>query len=167
MATGTTGTVAWVVLVSDDLYSRLAGPQLDAIRNAALADSQDENSVFDAVLPDVAARVRQYIASNPRNRLSQTENSVPPEVKQATIWLVLQEMMARLNIALELRDTQKAAIEQANTDLDRLRNWQKSRDWLLVSQPDDPEGNSAISFSQTTLVSSSCRQMTRDKLRGL
>lgn len=166
MSTGTTGTVAWVLVTSDDLYSRMAGPQFDAVKSAALASSQDETSVFTAVMTDVVARIRQYIASNPRNRLSQTENSVPPELKDQTIWLILQQMMARLNIALDLKDTQKELIRQANEDLDRLRNIQPP--YLLVGNPVDPEGNPAMQLGYpTTVVSSTTRKMTRTTLSAL
>ena len=166
MPTGTTGTVAWVVITADDLYSRMAAAQADALKTAAIASSQDETSVFAAVMPDVVARIRQYIASNPGNRLSETENSVPPECKSMAIWLTLQEMMGRLAIALELRQDQKDLIAQANEDLNRLRN--VNPPFLLISAPDDPEASPAMSAGgPVKIISSTTRRMTRDTLSAL
>lgn len=164
MATGTTGTAAWVVIVIDDLYNRMAAAQADALKTAALAVSQTESSVFDAVMPDVAARIRQYVASNPLNRLSETENSVPPELKWCAVWLTLQEMMARLAIALELTEDQKAEIRQANADLKMLLDVPP----LRVSRPDDPEADPALTAGPyAEVVNYTERKMTRTTLQGL
>ena len=166
--TGITGTVEWVVLTSDDLYNRMAAPQVDAIAAAAVSSGQASSAtaVFDAVMPDVANRVRQYIASNPKNRLSSTDSSVPPELKSTTVWLVLQELMARLAIALELRPDQKAMIEMANKDLDKLREIRYP--WLLISAPVDPEAVPSMQVGpNATVVRSSCRQFTQRSLHAL
>ena len=170
MATGTTGSVAWVVITVDDLYSRLVAGQTDALRNAALGQNQsgsnDSDSVFNAVMPDTVRRIRQYIASNPRNRLSQTENSVPPECKWMTVWLVLQDMIGRLSIALPLNDDQKRQVDSANRDLDRLREIQAP--WLAISTPVDPETDPELSVGvPATVVRADPRTMTKCSLRAL
>jgi hypothetical protein len=157
-----------VVVVSDDLYNRMAAPQVDAIAAAAVSSGQagSATAVFDAVMPDVANRVRQYIASNPKNRLSSTDSSVPPELKSTTVWLVLQELMARLAIALELRPDQLRMIETAESDLNKLRNIQPP--WLLISAPDDPEAEPSMQVGpNATVVRSSCRQFTQHSLHAL
>ena len=164
--TGTTGTVAWVVIAITDLYARMAGPQVDAISSAALNSGQSATSVFNSVMPDVVNRVRQYIASNPKNRLSSTDNSVPPELKGCTVWLVLEEMMARLNIALELADTQKTLIAEANSDLNKLREIRYP--WLLISAPVDPEAVPSMQVGpNATVVRHSHRQFTQRSLHAL
>ena len=164
MATGTTGSVSWVVITIEDCYSRMAAAQLDALKTAAVSDTQPD--VFDTVMPDVVGRIRQFIVSNPRNRLSETENSVPPECKWMAVWLTLQEMMGRLSIALTLTDDQKKQIDQANTDLDKLRKMEMP--WLLVSVPVDPESNPAMMAGPyVEVVSSTVRKMTRSTLQGL
>jgi hypothetical protein len=164
MPTGTTGTTAWVVLVIEDINARMAAPQVVALQSAALATSQVQP--FTAVMPDVVRRVRQYIASNPRNRLSQTENSIPPELKGTTCWLILQEMAARLSIAIKLSDDQKEEIKRANDDLDKLRNIVAP--WLLISQPDDPEENPEIRLSgNATVLRSTTRKVTRESMAAI
>jgi hypothetical protein len=112
------------------------------------------------------ARIRQYIASNPRNQLSQTDNSVPPECKWMTVWLVLQDMIGRLSIAIPLNEDQKRQCVSANTDLDRLRAIVAP--WLAISTPDDPETNPEIGVGvPATVLRANRRQMTRDTLKNL
>ena len=168
--TGTTGTVAWVVIAESDLYSRMAGPQVDAIKTAAINDSQDDgaggSTVFNQIMPDVVTRIRQFIGSNPRNQLSSTENSVPPEAKWMAVWLTLQEMMGRLSIALELTSDQRKQIDKANEDLEKMRLFVPP--WLLVSAPVDPETNPALKAGPyATVIQSDSRMMTRNSLKAL
>lgn len=175
--TGQTGSVAWVVITTDDLYSRLVAGQLDALRNSALgtlmnnpqtgaAQTGGTDDVFNTIMPDTVARIRQYIASNPRNQLSETDNSIPPECKWMTVWLVLQDMVGRLSIAMPLNDDQKRQIDAANKDMDRLRSIQPP--WLAVSTPIDPEPDPSIGVGvPATVISANRRQLTRHSLRAL
>ena len=164
--TGQTGSVAWTVITVDDLYSRLVGAQVDALRNAAVGDNQTGDFVFNDVMPDITARIRQYIASNPRNRLSQTAMSVPPECKWMAVWLTLQDMIGRLSIAIPLNDDQKSQVAAANKDLNLLRSIEAP--WLAISTPVDPEPAPALTVGvPATVVHSDCRQFTRCTLRGL
>ena len=164
--TGQTGSVAWVVITVDDLYSRLVGPQVDALRNASLGDNQTGDFVFNDVMPDVTARIRQYIASNPRNQLSQTAYAVPPECKWMAVWLTLQDMVNRLTIALPLDENQKKQIDRANADLNLLRNL--TPPWLAISTPVDPQPNPELTVGvPATVVHADWRQMTRHSLKGL
>ena len=175
--TGQTGSVTWVVLTTDDIYSRLVGPQVDALRNAALgtlmntpqtgaSQSGGTDDVFNSVMPDTVARIRQYIASNPRNALSQTDNSIPPECKWMAVWLVLQDMIARLSIAIPLNADQQKQVTTANQDLDKLRNIQPP--WLAISTPVDPEPEPSISIGTPAKVVTANRpQLTRCSMRNL
>lgn len=156
----------------DDLYPYIAAPQLEAIRSAALAsanspqDNQSIDDVFAAQMPSAARRIRQYIASNPRNRLSETENSVPPECVQMLVWFTLQDMFVRLSIAMALTQDQKDAIRTCEDDLDKIRSI--TPPWLAISSPVDPEEESELSLGvKATVVRSSCRQMTRTSLHAL
>jgi hypothetical protein len=168
--TGTTGTVAWVTIVPDDLYAHLNAPQADALRNAALSANQTgsdgADSVFYPVMQDNARRIRQYIASNPRNRLSATDYSVPPELKRMLEWFTLRDMLARLSIAIPLNPDQKDAIRNLEDDLDKIRNIQPP--WLLVSRPVDPEASPEIQLgSNATVVRHSHRELSRHSMKAL
>ena len=166
MATGQTGSVAWVVVTVEDLYSRLVGAQMDALRNAALGSNQSGDDVFNAIMPDVVRRIRQYIASNPRNRLSSTDYSVPPECKWMTVWLVLQDMVGRLSIAIPLNEDQKRQVQSANDDLDKLRTIQAP--WLAISNPVDPEPNPELKIGvNAVVVRADPRVYTKCSLRAL
>jgi hypothetical protein len=153
--------------------------QLDALRDAALGGATMTNpqtgdvqqsggldSVFNACMYDMAKKVRQYIASNPRNRLSQTDASVPPELKDMLIWLTLGQMIGRLSIALPLNPDQKARLDDAMKDLDKLRNIEPP--WLAISNPVDPEPNPELTVGvYGTVIHKDCRQATQRSLRAL
>jgi hypothetical protein len=152
---------------------------MDALRDAALeqievSTQQTGNqqqggldTVFYSVMPDVTRRIRQYIASNPRNVLSMTDWSVPPELKWCAVWLTLQDMITRLAIALPLNDDQKMQIEKANDDLEKVRQW-TNRVYLAISNPIDPQSNPELSVGvPATVITSSRRQFTQHSLRGL
>jgi hypothetical protein len=157
------GTVAWVVITADSLYPFLVAPQLDALRTAALKTGQADP--FVSQLPVQSSRVRQSIASNPRNRLSATANSVPPECVWMLCWLMIEALQDRIP-QLKLTDDQKKQIEDAKADMEKLREREDTQ--LLISQPNDPESDPAMAFGPTaTVVESSTRLATRRTLGGL
>src|SRR5438876_9524159 len=129
------GTVPWVVLNSSDLNAFLVAPQLTALRTAALATNQSDP--FDDLLPIHAARVRTHIISNPRNRLSATPNSVPPECVWILCWLMIEALQNRVP-TLRLTEDQKKEIQNAKSDLEKIRR-AVSNNQYLISLPDDPQ----------------------------
>jgi hypothetical protein len=74
----------WVVITANDLNDYLVGVQVDALRQTALADGQDDP--FTRVMQDRASYVRRRIEGNPSNRISATPYAVPPELKTGTCY---------------------------------------------------------------------------------
>lgn len=118
--------MSWISITPDHLKAYLVSAQLDALRTAALATGQGDP--FAEVAPDVVAKVRQYIASNPANVLEAAENTIPPELKLDTVYLILAPMLGRLGI--DLTEDQRAAVERAQATLSALRDRK-----LVVSRP--------------------------------
>lgn len=161
------GSVAWVVLIQDDLYPYLVGAQVNALRTAALSTSSPvQGDPFLAVYPDVAKEVRTAIASNPMNRLSATANSVPPELKRVTVWLTLEAMQGRLT-GLNFSDHQKDQIKDAKDKLEKIRLW-TSKLWWAISEPSDPETDPSQEIGPSaSIVNSETRLLTRESLHRL
>lgn len=122
---------AWIPITSADLAAYLVGAQVEALRSANLAEGQPDP--FTAIAPNVIARVRNKVQSCPRNRLSATPETVPPELKGQTIALLLVELQTRLSLALRLTPDQQDQARRAEKDLDQVM-----RGELVISLPDDP-----------------------------
>ena len=159
------GTVTWVVITVNDLYPFLVAPQLNALRTAALATGQ--NDPFTDLLPIQAGRVRDYIVSNPRNRLSATANSVPPGTcVWCLCWLMIEALQVRIP-SLKLTEDQKKEISNAKNELEKIRR-AVANNQLLIPQPDDPIDNPPQAFGPNAyVVSSETRLATRETLVGL
>ena len=159
------GTVQWIVITVSDLYPFLVAPQLNALRTVALATGQSDP--FDDLLPIQAGRVRDYIVSNPRNQLSATANSVPPGTCQWCLcWLMIEALQVRIP-SLKLTEDQKKEIQNAKTELEKIR-WAASSSQFLIPQPTDPVGDPPQAFGPAAfVVSSSERLATRETLNGL
>ena len=110
--------------------------------------------------------MRTYIASNPRNRLSLTANSVPPECVWIICWLMIEALQTRIP-QLQLTEDQKKQIQRAHGDLEKIRR-AVSNNQYVISQPSDPEDDPAQTFSPMAyVVSSDERVLTRAKLQAL
>lgn len=151
--------VAWIVIVVADLNDYLVGAQVEALRTAALAAGQADP--FTKVMPDIAARMRLKIESCARNRLSATANAIPPETKWIAAYLILEAMQVRLP-GLRLTEDQRNQIAEAKKQLDRIADCKD-----VVSEPLDPEESGAQQAGGITVVSSTTRTATREKMDGL
>jgi hypothetical protein len=162
------GTVAWVVITVSDLYPYLVAAQAAALRTAALSFSDPvQGDPFTDIMPKIAAVVRTAIASNPKNRLSATANSVPPECVSLLVWLVLEQMGTRISLGIPLNEDQKKCISDSKETLEKIRRW-KDREWWLISEPNDPEDAPSQSVGpRATVVHSETRLFTRETLQAL
>lgn len=133
---------------------------MNALRTAALAGGQADP--FTNVSADVIARVRAQIGSNKTNQLSATANSVPPDLKTHTCWLIIQAMQGRLP-GLNLTADEKEMVKKAE---DYLANVASGK--FLVLTPTDPQGTSPLEMGAAAeVVSDTTRTATRAKLDGL
>ncbi|MEW6306184.1 MAG: hypothetical protein AB1705_22185 [Verrucomicrobiota bacterium] len=149
----------WITLTAEDLNDYLAAPQVSALRTAALAAGQGDP--FDEIMPDVVSRERLKIESCARNRLSATPNSIPPELKWAACYLILEAMQLRIP-TLRLTKDQQA---QAMRAVDELNRVAACKD--VVTAPDDPLEPSSQRGGQIEVVRKSKGLATRESLAGL
>ena len=146
---------AWVVIAVTDLNDYLVGAQVTALRSAALASGQADP--FTAVMRDRASYVRNRISK--RINISATNYAVPPELKTATAWLILEAMQNRLPLMLS---EDKRMIERAYKDLDIA-----GTDDLPISTPADPMTPSVQASGGVRVVSKRTREATGSSMKGL
>lgn len=149
----------WITVSEEDLNDYLVAAQMNALRTAALAVGQSDP--FENIMPAIAQRMRLKIASCARNRLSATANSIPPELKWIAAYLIIEAMQGRIP-SLRLSDDQKTQISEAKKQLDRIADCKD-----VVSEPTDPEESVAQQSGGISLVSSTTRAATREKMNGL
>jgi hypothetical protein len=153
----------WIVLTAANLYPFLMTPQMTVLRDG-LKDA-GESDPFDTIMPFMAARVRGAIGANPRNTLSLTPNSIPPECAWILVWLVLEQMQTRI-AGFALTDDQKAQITKAEKTLEKIAQMDKQQ--MPVSQPIDPETTRSVQVLPTTeALYTITRLATRESLSAL
>ena len=149
---------AWISITADNLNDYLVAEQVEALREEALAEGQDDP--FGPVATDVILKVRAYIASNPQNVVDAAALTIPPELKLDVCYLIIAPMLGRLGIALT-KDQDKQ-LELAHSTLIALREKK-----LVVSSPVDAVAPEVQQPGGPQLVSSTKRKATRAKLAGL
>lgn len=150
--------MSWLTLTAADLNAYMVAEQLDALRTEALAPGQADP--FAEIAPDVVAKVRAYIASNPANQVDADPAKIPPELRGDVCYLILAPLLIRLGGSPT--DAQQKQIEIAHTTLIALREKK-----LLVSQPANPIAPEVQGGSNVELASSTPRKATSRKLSCL
>lgn len=127
----------WIPILATDVVNALQAPELDALRTAALADTQWDpiNSAIATVTP----RIRGYVASRPGNKIDLDATLIPPELFQDGIWIVIEALKVRLGDAVPFSDAQKTLLRRAEDDLQRV-----ALGTLRISKPQNPEVDSSI-----------------------
>lgn len=149
----------WLILTPSDLDDYLAAPQVAALRAAALGSGQTDP--FLRVMPDVASRIRAEIQGCPRNRVSATPQSIPPNLKSIACLLILEALQARIP-GLSLTPEQKTLIADGRDYLKRI-----GRGQAPVEAPDDPEPSAIQPSSGLQRVAALCPRTGRAHLDGL
>jgi hypothetical protein len=127
----------WLAPTVADIENALQAPEVAALREAVLGDSQADP--VGTAIASVVPRVRGFIASRSGNRLDQDQTLVPPELFQDTVWLVIQALKARLGYGTPFTDDQKTLLRRAEDDLKKVATGD-----LRVSPPQNPETISLI-----------------------
>lgn len=155
-------TRAWVTVDATDLDTYLTGLKTDALRTAALAEGQTDP--FPEAMADVVNRMRNKIKSRLNNRVSATANSIPPELKTAACWLILEVMNARVGLSrsIALTEDQKALIKKYEKDLEDVVSGD-----FVISLPPDPEGSDIQTGGNARVITSSTRRVTQRTMNGL
>ena len=127
----------WIPILATDVVNALQAPELDALRTAALADTQGDpiNSAIATVTP----RIRGYVASRPGNKIDLDATLIPPELFQDGVWIVIEALKVRLGDAIPFSDAQKTLLRRAEDDLQRV-----ALGTLRISKPQNPEVDSSI-----------------------
>lgn len=151
--------MSWITITEADLVTKLSGAELEALRDAVLADGQ-----MDPVQPaidQVTREVRGYVAACASNTLGDG-NTIPDELLEAALSLLVIRFLSRvagLSIDGEGDPRMKAA-EQAKT---LLRDVAACR--FAIAQPetvsDEVIGSPSPSMAPRT------RHFTRAKQDGI
>jgi hypothetical protein len=123
----------WCPLTSDDVLACLAGPQVETLRESALASGQSDP--LPVIIANVTARVRAEVRGNRRNRVEKTTTLLPPELKLAATHLAIEALQARLpNLALTTDQVRLA--NEARILLARVANGE-----VPITVPAQPESD--------------------------
>lgn len=134
----------WIHLSTADIEDYLIAAQLQALRNQALGDTQDD-PVTQATL-DITQRVRAEVASCPRNRISATLESIPPELKVSAIALIIEAAQSRIPY-FGMTEEQARNADNARALLERV-----AAGTFAITQPSDPHDNSTLSSGGSVSV---------------
>src|SRR5580704_16912281 len=151
---------AWLTIQLSDLNNYLVGAQVTALNTAALATGQSDR--FTSIMTDMVNRIRVKIEGCPRNHISATPLTIPPELKWAACYLVIEAMQAAVP-GLKLTDDQRNQIAKASEQLTRVADCKE-----VVSIPNDPLTPVDVQRGgETQLVTRSRRLGTRRQTRDL
>jgi hypothetical protein len=122
--------MSWITLTEADVLTRLSGPELAALKTAALQGGQA--NPLPEVLSQITREVRGYVANCDRNRLGEGA-TIPDELESAALSRIRYELATRLPVSSLLTP----ARTQANADaLTLLRDTAACR--FTLEQPATP-----------------------------
>jgi hypothetical protein len=120
----------WIVIQETDLNDYLVGAQATALKTAALAAGQE--NTWTTIMTDVVNRIRSEMRSSPRNVVSETPLTIPPDLKSTAMVLIVEALQRRIP-SLKLSESQKDAADQARDYLKRI-----ARGEVVITAPPDP-----------------------------
>lgn len=145
--------MSWISVTADDIGTRLAGPELDAVRSAALAEGQVDP--LPGIVSAVVAEVRGYVAAHRSNRLGPPD-TIPDELLNAALALVRGRLLSRLPVASLDTDPRRKEVESAER---LLREVAAGR--FVVSLPAEPAPSSDLPAPPRPTWSARPREFTR------
>ena len=151
---------AWLTIQLSDLNDYLVGAQVTALNSTALAAGQSDR--FTKTMTDMVNRIRVKIEGCPRNHISATPLTIPPELKWVACYLIIEAMQAGVP-GLKLTDDQRNQIAKANEQLTRIADGKE-----VVSIPNDPLTPVDVQRGgQTQLITHTRRVASRRRTRDL
>ena len=151
---------AWLTIELADLNDYLVGAQVTALNTAALATGQSDR--FTNLMADMVNRMRVKIEGCPRNHISATPLTVPPELKWVACYLIIEAMQSAVP-GLKLTDDQRNQIARANEQLTRIADCKE-----VVSIPNDPLTPVDVQRGgETQLLTHAPRAASRKQTRDL
>ena len=152
-------TATWITIIVTDLEDYVVAAQLNALRNAALGDSQEDP--FAEIMPAVTSRIRAEIQGCVSNKVSSVANSVPPSLKAEACYLILERMQTRIP-SLRLTDDQKELIKDARSYLKRISECK-----IPIEQPDDIQPSNVQQSAGVELAETPTILTNNNKQQGL
>jgi hypothetical protein len=118
----------WVEITEDDLLTAISGPELEAIRAAALGAGQADP--VQPTIDQVTRKVRSYVAACADNELG-TGNTIPDELMDDALALIIVRLMPRAaGLMIDASEVRRNAAKDAMTNLRAV-----SRCGMALEQP--------------------------------
>lgn len=149
----------WTAITAADIEARIPANALAALRERYNLDGTDPLAVLIA---DTVARIRGAVSSCDDYTLDADTTRIPGELKDDAAWIVAGAIMLRVPEVMTPTEDHRTRIRQAE---DRLI--QVSKCEFAIGDPGTPATDAVQSTGGVTLVSSSPRRNTREKLSGL
>ena len=150
--------MAYIAITESDVITKLSGPEIAAMKTAALQAAQ--TSPLPEIITQVIGEVRGYVAACERNILGEGA-TIPSELLGAAINRIRFELATRLPVASLLTTARTDANAQA---IALLKDAAACR--FLVIGPETPAEEQAAGTG-TELVTQAARRGSRVKLSGL
>jgi hypothetical protein len=150
--------MSWIPLTETEVITKLSGPEISAMKTAALQAAQV--NPLPGIISQVILEIRGYVAACQRNQLGDGE-TIPDELQGAAISRIRFELATRLPVASLLTEDRRTANANALT---LMRDAAACR--FLIVQPATAAADQAAGPA-VQLVSSTTRKATREKLSGL
>jgi len=150
----------WITLVEDDLKSGLTGPELTAVKTAALAAGQP--AVVAEILTQVTTEVRGRVAACARNVLGEA-GTIPDECKSAAVDVAVYRICKRLPGKAVL--TQER-IDANNNAIEFLRDVARCDVAIVPPATEAPVAEQAGSTA-AEVVTTTTRRFTKQGMNGL
>jgi hypothetical protein len=152
--------MSWTTITEAKFLEQCAGPEVTAIKSAALGTGQSEP--LTATIAKVVQEVRGYVAACAQNRLDSDTSKIPAELEADAIAIVRYRALNRLNVRSLLSESRAQEYRDA---LDKLKMVAACK--FALEQPTDVSTQVIPSGSAAEVVTSTTRQSTRSNLAGL
>jgi hypothetical protein len=150
--------MSWITITEADVISKLSGPEIAAMKTAALQAAQTDP--LPEVIDQVVKEIRGYVAACSENVLGDGV-TIPEELLGAAINRIRYELATRLPVASLLTQARTDANSQALT---LLRDVAKCA--FKVIAPTTPSEDQAPGQG-VELINANRRVASREKLSGL
>lgn len=151
--------MSWITIAESDITPKLSGPELSAMKSAALASAQT-NPLTD-VIAQVIKEIRGYVANCSRNTLGEG-STIPDELLGAAVSRIRFELATRLPVASLLTEDRRSANANALTLLRDVAACKFSLEQPATASSQVIPGGNAVQ-----VVTSTTRKATSAKLSGL
>jgi phage gp36-like protein len=150
--------MSWSTLTEAKFLEQLSGPEVTALKTAALATAQAEP--LTALLAKVVQEVRGYVAANSSNQLGEGV-TIPGELEADAIAIARYRALNRLPVKSLVTPGRETEYKDA---IAKLRDVAAGR--FRIEQP-ETVSSQVIAGPGAVLVSSTTRKAARSSLAGL